>query len=90
MSNRARFWFWALLASALMGHIAAAVINGGSYTAYWHHILGFVGILAVTGGAILGIGWFFWRARRVETLLIIGAVQAIMGAVVIYLEWGGR
>ena len=68
-----------LLAIGLLGHVYAAYAMGGSRIAYTHHILGFVAILVVTGGLIAGVGYRFWRSRRSLAVLVIGAVQAIIG-----------
>ncbi len=86
MNRRTGFWFGSLLLLGLLGHLVAAALNRGGPIAYWHHIFGFFAILAVTGAAIFGAGWIFWRGRRDATLIAIGVVQAIMGAVVLYLE----
>lgn len=85
MSQRARAWLVSLLTIGLLGHVLAAHLNGGSFTAYWHHIAGFFGVLAVTSVVILIPARLFWRERRSATLLAIGAVQAILGAVVVCL-----
>jgi cell division protein FtsW (lipid II flippase) len=68
-----------LVALGLLGHLYAAHAIGGSRTAYTHHVLGFLLILAVTGGVLAALGWRFWRSRSAVTLLAIGAVQAALG-----------
>lgn len=68
-----------LLAVGLLGHVYAAHVMGGSRVAYTHHILGFGLILLVTGGVIAGAGYYFWRSRWALALLVIGAVQALIG-----------
>lgn len=70
---------WLLLAVGLLGHVYAAHVMGGSRVAYTHHILGFALILVVTGGIIAGAGYFFWKSRWALALLVIGAVQALIG-----------
>ena len=70
---------WLLLGVGLLGHVYAAHVTGGSRIAYTHHILGFGLILVVTGGVIAGIGYRFWRSRWPLALLVIGAVQALLG-----------
>jgi hypothetical protein len=74
-----------LLAIGLLGHVLAAHGTGGRPIDYQHHILGFFVIAVVTGAIIAALGWKFWPARRDVSILVIGAVQAIFGAVV-YLE----
>lgn len=74
-----------MLALGLAGHLFAARAIGGTYVAYRDHVFGFV-ILSVVSGAILaGLGWRFWKRRVDITLLILGAVQAVIG-LVIYIE----
>jgi hypothetical protein len=68
-----------LIALGLFGHLYAADAIGGSRMAYTHHVLGFVLILLVTGGVLMGLGWRFWRTRTALTLLAIGVVQALIG-----------
>lgn len=70
---------WLLLVLGLLGHLYAAYATGGSWTAYWHHVLGFVVILIVTGGVIAGVGYRYWRSRRAPALFVIAAVQALIG-----------
>ena len=74
-----RWGGWLLLAVGLLGHVYAAHVMGGSRIAYTHHILGFALILVVTGGIIAGAGYYFWRSRWALALLVIGAVQALIG-----------
>ena len=68
-----------LLVVGFLGHYFAARAIGGSYIAYRDHIFGFFVILLVTGLIIAGLGWRFWKGRRDITLLIVGAVQALLG-----------
>ncbi|HXM39140.1 MAG TPA: hypothetical protein VN908_10855 [Gemmatimonadales bacterium] len=83
---RRRIWAGvALLAVGLLGHLLAAHAIGGSPTAYGHHIFGFFLFLLVSGALVVGLGWRFWRGRHDITLLIIGALQALLGLVV-YVE----
>lgn len=84
--SRRRIWLGAILiAVGLLGHLLAAQGSGGSTIAYQHHIFGFFLILAVSGALIAGLSWLFWRNRHDITLLIIGAIQALLGLVV-YLD----
>ena len=82
-TGRRHIWLVVVLfVVGLLGHLLAARAIGGSRIAYGHHIFGFVLIAVVTGAVIAGLGWLFWRRRRDLTLLIIGAVQAILGILV--------
>ena len=77
-----RLTFWGsvlLLGLGLLGHLYAAHAIGGSRVAYTHHVLGFVAILVVTGGFLLGLGRLFWRSRAALTLVAIALVQALLG-----------
>jgi len=71
-----------LLMVGLGGHLYAAHVNNGSTIAYTHHVLGFLLILAVTGGIIWALGRRLWRTRPNVTLLVVGIVQAALGLVV--------
>ena len=85
-ASRSRTWLGVLLiVVGLLGHLFAARAIGGSYVAYKDHIFGFFLILLVSGALIAGLGWRFWRGRHDITLLIVGVVQALFGAV-IYVE----
>ena len=85
-ASRSRTWLGVLLiVVGLLGHLFAARAIGGSYLAYRDHIFGFFLILLVSGGLIAGLGWRFWKGRHDITLLTVGVVQALFGAV-IYVE----
>jgi hypothetical protein len=78
---------WTLLGVLLLGvglllHLLSARAIGGSYLAYRDHIFGFVVLTLVSGAIIAGLGWRFWKGRHDITLLILGAVQTIVGIVV--------
>jgi hypothetical protein len=78
-------WAWVgvvLLVVGFLGHFFAARAIGGSYIAFRDHIGGFFLILVVTGAVIVALGWPFWKGRRDIMVLIIGAVQAIVGILV--------
>jgi hypothetical protein len=78
-------WTWLgviLLGVGLLLHLLSARAIGGSYVAYRDHIFGFVVLTLVSGAIIAGFGWRFWRGRHDITLLILGAVQTIVGVVV--------
>ena len=48
----------------------------------WPWVLGFFLILIVTGAIIVGMARVFWRGRHDITLLVVGAVQALLGVMV--------
>ena len=78
---------WTLLGVLLLGvglllHLLSARAIGGSYVAYRDHIFGFAVLTLVSGAIIAGLGWRFWKGRYDITLLILGAVQTIVGIVV--------
>jgi hypothetical protein len=85
-ASRLRIWLGVLLVPAgLLGHLLAARAIGGYELAYRDHIFGFFLILVVSGGLIALLGRRFWKGRHDITVLIIGAVQALVG-LVIYIE----
>ena len=71
-----------LLAAGLLGHLLSAHAIGGYYVAYRDHIAGFFLLTIVSGVIIAGLGWRFWRGRHDVTVLVLGAVQAILGFVI--------
>jgi hypothetical protein len=78
---------WTLLGVLLLGvglllHLLSARAIGGSYVAYRDHIFGFVVLTLASGAIIAGLGWRFWKGRHDITLLILGAVQTIVGVMV--------
>ena len=78
-------WVWAgafFTVVGFLGHFLSARAIGGYAIAYRDHIFGFFVILLITGAIIALVGRFFWRGRRDITILTIGLVQAILGAVV--------
>lgn len=81
-------WTWLgliLLLVGFLGHYFAARAIGGSYIAYRDHIAGFVLLTLVSGAIVALIAWRFWKGRHDITLLIVGALQAVIGYWV-YLE----
>jgi hypothetical protein len=85
-ASRRRTWLGVLLlAVGLLGHLLAARAIGGYYIAYRDHIVGFLFLTVVSGAILAGLGWRFWRGRYDITLLILGALQTLFGAIV-YIE----
>lgn len=85
-ASRRRIWLGVvLLAAGLLGHVLAAQAIGGSQMAYTHHIGGFIFLTLVSVALVGGLSWKFWRGRHDITLLIVGAVQALLG-LIIYIE----
>ena len=85
-ASRSRLWLGVLLlAVGFLGHFFAARAIGGSYIAYRDHIFGFVVLTLVSGAVLAALGWRFWKGRHDITLLILGAVQALVG-VYVYIE----
>lgn len=82
-AGRTRIWLGAILVVVgFLGHFFAARAIGGNYVAFRDHILGFFLILVVSGAIVAGLGWRFWRGRHDITLLILGAIQALVGILV--------
>ena len=71
-----------LLTAGLLGHLLAANAEGGRPIHYRHHVFGFVLLSVVSGVLIAALGRFFWRGRHDITLLIVGALQTIVGLLV--------
>ena len=85
-----RRWTWLgaiLLALGLLGHLLTARAIGGTFLAYSHHIFGFVLLSVVSGTIIAGLGWRFWRGRHDISILILGVVQLLLGALVYILRF---
>ena len=71
-----------LLVVGLLGHLLAANAEGGQAIHYRHHILGFL-LLSLVSGILIGIlSRFFWRGRHDVTLLIVGALQTVLGLLI--------
>lgn len=84
--RRMRIWLGVvLLLAGLSGHLFAAQAIGGSYIAYRDHIVGFSILTALSLAIVAGLAWRFWRGRPDLTVLIVGALQAVIG-LVIYVE----
>jgi hypothetical protein len=80
-----RMWGWigvVLLVLGLLGHIFAAKAIGGTHLAYRDHLLGFVMITVVAGAIILAVSSRFWKGRYDISLLLLGAVNALVGLLV--------
>ena len=55
---------------------------GGTHLAYRDHLLGFVMITVVAGAIILAVSSRFWKGRYDISLLLLGAVNALVGLLV--------
>ena len=79
----------ALLLLGLVGHLFAAAAIAGRYTtafiAYRDHIGGFCLATLVTLLIVGLLGRRFWRGRFDRTLLIVGALQLLLG-IFVYIE----
>ena len=71
-----------LVGIGLLGHLLSARATGGSALAYRHHVIGFVLILVVTGLVVAAFSWRSWKERLGNTLLTLGAIQAVFGIAV--------
>ena len=71
-----------LLTAGLLGHLLAANAEGGREIHYRHHIFGFFLLSVISGILMAALGRFFWRGRHDVSLLIVGALQAIVGFVI--------
>ena len=81
-SNPAFIWLGvALLVVGFFEHFFSARAIGGYYIAYRDHIFGFFLIAVVTGVIIWLLGRWLWKRRDI-TVLIVGAVQAVLGFIV--------
>lgn len=84
--SRARLWLGVvLLALGLCGHLLAAhaiTPYVSPYVAYRDHVAGFLMLTVVSTIVVMLLGWRFWRGRHDVTLLVVGAIQAILGVVV--------
>jgi hypothetical protein len=67
------------------GDERTACAIGGYYRAYADHIFGFVALTVVGALIIAALCWRFWKGKRDITVLILGALQAIIG-LLIYLN----
>jgi hypothetical protein len=78
-----RLWIGiVLLAVGLVGHLLSAETTGGTAMHYRHHILGFLFLTAVAWAILALLARRFWRGRHDITVLLLGAVQAILGIMV--------
>jgi hypothetical protein len=71
-----------LLVLGLLGHVFAAKAIGGTQMAYRDHLLGFALITVVAGAIIFGAGSRLWKGRYDISLLLLGAVNALLGLLV--------
>ena len=82
LTSKARIRLWLgvlLLAAGLLFHLLAANAEGGRAIHYRHHVLGFVLLTAAASFLVVGLGRFFWRGRHDFTVLVVGALQTILG-----------
>ena len=75
-----------LLGVGLAGHLLAANAEGGRALHYRHHIFGFVLLSVLSALVVAGLARLFWRGRHDLTLLIVGAIQTLLG-LLIYLSF---
>ncbi|MFL5508062.1 MAG: hypothetical protein ACJ79J_00575 [Gemmatimonadaceae bacterium] len=71
-----------LLVAGFCGHYFAARAIGGTYIAYRDHIFGFVLLTVVSAAIVAALGMRFWKRRHDVTLLIVGALQAVIGLII--------
>lgn len=74
-----------LLLAGLYGHVQSAIDIGGSFRAFRDHLAGFVALTIATGVVVAMVGRRFWPRRNDVTILVLGAVQAVIGLLV-YLD----
>ena len=75
-----RLWLGVmLLAAGLFFHLLAANAEGGRAIHYRHHVLGFFLLTAAAALLVVGLGRVFWRGRHDLTVLVVGALQTILG-----------
>jgi hydrogenase/urease accessory protein HupE len=75
-----RLWLGVLLlAVGLVFHLLAANAEGGRAIHYRHHVLGFFVLTAAAALLVVGLGRVFWRGRYDLTVLVVGALQTILG-----------
>jgi len=74
-----------LLIAGLSGHLFAAQAIGGYFIAYRDHILGFTILTLASLAIVVPLGRWLWKGRGDLTVLIVGALQAVIG-LVIYIE----
>lgn len=82
LTGKAKLRLWLgvlLLAAGLLFHLLAANAEGGRAIHYRHHVFGFVLLTAAASLVVVGLGRFFWKDRYDLTVLIVGALQTILG-----------
>ena len=78
-----RIWLGVLLlAVGLLGHLMAANAEGGRALHYRHHIFGWFLLSAVSAILVAILGRFLWKGRHDITLLIVGAMQSVIGLLI--------
>jgi uncharacterized membrane protein (UPF0136 family) len=68
-----------LLVAGFLGHFFAARAIGGTYIAYRDHIFGFFALTLVSAAIVAALGMRFWKGRHDITLVIVGAIQTLIG-----------
>ncbi len=71
-----------LLDVGLAAHVLAAMAIGGTALAFRDHLLGFLALTMVCGALLYALSLRFWKGRHDITLLVLGVVQALLGAFV--------
>ena len=82
LTGKAKLRIWLgvlLLAAGLLFHLLAANAEGGRAIHYRHHVLGFLLLTAAASLLVVGVGRFLWRGRHDLTVLVVGALQTILG-----------
>jgi len=86
----ARSWLGAVsLALGLVFHLLAANAESGRAIHYRHHVFGFLLLSVVSALLVVGFGRLSWRGRHDLTVLVVGALQTILGIWVYTMFSGG-
>ena len=71
-----------LLVAGFLGHFFAARAIGGTYIAYRDHMFGFFALTLVSAAIVALLSMRFWKGRHDITLLVVGAIQMLIGVLV--------